>query len=102
MGIETAIIASAVIGGISSSRAASKAGKASQAGYDTATAEQRRQYDTTRQDYAPYRQAGQNALNQLADPNANFQQSPGYGFVKEQGLQGLETVFQLVAVVVMP
>lgn len=64
-GIATAIVGSAVIGGIASDRAAGKAANAQMAAADTATAEQRRQYDLSRQDLAPYRQVGTQALNQL-------------------------------------
>lgn len=52
--------------------------------------EQRRQFDLTRQDQMPWLQAGQNALGRLQDPAASFQQSPGYGFVRNEGLRGIE------------
>ena len=46
-GIATAVVAGAVISGAASSKAASKAAKATTAGIDTATEEQRRQFDIT-------------------------------------------------------
>ena len=52
--------------------------------------EQRRQFDLTRQDQMPWLQAGQNALGRLQDPAASFQQSPAYGFVRQEGLRGIE------------
>lgn len=51
--------------------------------------EQRRQYDLTRADQEPWRQFGQNALGNLADPNANFQASPDYQFRLQRGLEGV-------------
>jgi hypothetical protein len=45
--------------------AAKDASRASQRGADSATAEQRRQYDTTRADTAPYRAIGTQAINAL-------------------------------------
>jgi hypothetical protein len=48
--------------GYASARSASRA---AQSGADAATAEQARQYDQTRADYAPYRVTGTAALNQL-------------------------------------
>ena len=78
MGIGTALIGSALIGGgvsaYSSSQAASAQADASKAatksqlaGLDKAVEEQRRQYDLTRQDAAPYRAVGQSAAMGLAD-----------------------------------
>lgn len=61
-GIAFASVASAGIGYASSQRAA----RAGQRGADAATAEQSRQYDQTRADFAPYREVGTGALGQLA------------------------------------
>lgn len=63
MGIETAIIGSAILGAGASAYAASKSSKAAQQASDAATAEQRRQFDMTRQDQMPWLQAGNAALN---------------------------------------
>jgi hypothetical protein len=56
----------ALLASNSASKAASKSAQASQNATDQATAEQRRQYDQSRADYAPYLQVGTGALNQLA------------------------------------
>lgn len=77
------------------SRSARKAADAQQAGADEAVAEQRRQYDLTREDFAPYRAAGQNALQQLISrmdqptTREDVMQDPGYQFGMDQGLQAL-------------
>lgn len=55
----------ALIGGSQSSRGAKDAADASAAGSREAIAEQRRQFDTTRTDTAPYRVIGEQALNAL-------------------------------------
>lgn len=67
MGIETLLgVGGSIAGGLLSSGAASDAADAQSAGTAASIAEQRRQYDLTRQDYAPYRAVGGNALNALA------------------------------------
>ena len=60
----------------------------SQAGA-TAIDEQRRQYDATRADFAPWRLAGQNALAQLNgfDSNAYIKQNPDVGAAGMDGYQ---------------
>ncbi|PZX29474.1 hypothetical protein C7416_104479 [Cupriavidus phytorum] len=65
-GIATAVVGAAVIGGVASNAAANKAAKASEKASDQATQLQREQYDQTREDQAPWRTVGGNALNQLA------------------------------------
>lgn len=60
---------------------------------NSAVAEQRRQYDQTRSDLMPWLTAGQGALSQLQDPNANFQASPDYGFVRSEGQRDLGNSF---------
>ena len=57
-------------------------------------AEQRRQYDLTRSDLAPWRQAGQQALGTLsgmvqAGPG-DYTKSPGYDFRLQQGVDTLQ------------
>jgi hypothetical protein len=63
--VAVAIGSAAVIGGgasiIAGNKAASAAGKAS----DASVGESRRQYDLTREDYAPYREVGTSALRKL-------------------------------------
>jgi hypothetical protein len=85
----------AVIGGVAavggsllSARAAKKASRAEQQANQLAMDEQRRQFDVTRQDMAPFMQAGQQALNRLQDPAA-FQSDPGYGYALDQSEQAL-------------
>lgn len=72
IGTTAAILGSAALGAGASalsasqaSKAQSKSASASQQATDTATAEQRRQYDLSRGDNAPWLQTGQNALAQL-------------------------------------
>jgi hypothetical protein len=57
-----------------------------------AIAEDRRQFDITRQDQQPWLQAGQGALARLQDPNA-FQADPGYNFQRTEGMRGIERSF---------
>lgn len=67
---------------------------AQQAGADAATAEQRRQFDLTRQDQAPWMQAGTDALAQMQALNggdfSSFTESPDYQFARDMGLQGVD------------
>lgn len=65
-GIATAVVGSAVIGGVASNMAAKKAAKAQQSSADAATQLQREMYEQQREDQAPWRNVGGNALNQLA------------------------------------
>jgi hypothetical protein len=58
----------ALAGAVYSSNQAKKAGSAAAAGSDAAIAEQRRQFDLTRSDTAPYRQIGAGALSLLGAP----------------------------------
>lgn len=111
MGVAAAIAGAAVVGGAATAYAGSKAAKANKAGAkaaadasDRATeatiAEQRRQYDQTRADYAPYRETGYKALDTLAglygvggtkiDPTAALEATPGYQFQMEQGLKAID------------
>lgn len=111
MGVAAAIAGAAVVGGVATSVAGSKAAKAQKAGAQAAAdasdrateatiAEQRRQYDQTRADYAPYRETGYKALDTLAglygvggakiDPTAALEATPGYKFQLEQGLQAVD------------
>lgn len=61
--LPAAIIGSAVLGAGASARAGSKAAKATGQAADAATAEQRRQFDLSRQDMAPWMQSGRQALD---------------------------------------
>ncbi len=89
-GVATAIGVTGVAGAAIGSNATKKAAKKSAAAADAATAEQRRQYDLTRQDQMPWIQAGTNALTQLQNPTANFMASPDYTFRRDEGIRGIE------------
>jgi len=90
-GAITAVAAVGIGGAVIASQGARSAANAQQRAADAATAEQARQYDQTRADFAPWRQAGQTALTALADPNKNFMASPDYAFTKAQGMRGIES-----------
>lgn len=68
---------------------AKDASRAQQQGDAAGLAELRRQYDQSRADQAPWLQAGTAALGRLQDPNA-FTQSPGYAFVRNEALNGVQ------------
>lgn len=68
---------------------AKAAANAAAAGDAAGIAEERRQFDLSRSDQAPWLAAGGAALNRLQDPNA-FTQSPGYAFVKNEALNGVQ------------
>lgn len=87
----------AVVGSYAASEnaagAAEDAAAAGERGAQLSTAEQRRQYDLTRQDQMPWLQAGQRALqlqdNFLRGDTSGFENSAGYKFAVDQGFQGL-------------
>lgn len=90
---------SAILGAGSQIISGNKAAKAQKQAAAQSIAEQQRQYDTTRADYAPYRAAGTGALNMLsraygidgqAPDMTAFQASPGYQFRYDQGLQAID------------
>lgn len=89
----------AIAGGLLQSNSASKAAKSQAAADANAIAEQRRQFDLTREDYAPYREAGVNALQRLVpDVNryptaAEVMSSPGYQFGLSEGQRALDRQF---------
>lgn len=91
------VVAAAVIGGVSANRQA----KANERGADeisdasdAATAEQRRQYDLTRQDQMPFLQAAYGDLERqnraLSGDFTEFENSPDYAFSRDQALQSQE------------
>lgn len=89
--------AAGVVGGaLLGSKGAKDAAKIQAAATNDATGEQRRQYDLTREDFAPFRAAGQRALGQLeTDINApvtsaDVMSDPGYQFGQQQGQQALD------------
>lgn len=87
-------VGSAVVGGVAQNNAADKAADAAKAGGDAAIAEQRRQYNLTREDFAPFREAGVDALGRQAailnGDFSGFQNSPDYLFNFGQGVQALD------------
>ena len=86
-------VGSAVVGGMAANNAAN-----TQAGaLGAASAQTQAQYNQSRADTAPYRQAGYTALGQLQDPSlshnfgaSDFTQDPGYQFRLEQGQKALQ------------
>lgn len=87
----------AAAGAYSANRASSAARGAANAqssAADAATAEQRRQYDLSRQDQMPWMDAGRGALDRLTTAstgdNSNFFASPDYNFRRAEGQRGME------------
>jgi hypothetical protein len=83
-----------IVAGDQAAGAAGDAADAQVGAANAATAEQRRQYDLTRQDMQPWLQAGGRALNLqdrflMGDASA-YTESPDYQFRLQQGQQGLE------------
>lgn len=91
-----AAAAGTVIGASISSNATSDAADTQAASTANGIAEQRRQYDLTRSDFAPWREAGKNALTSLTGEintpttAADVMQDPGYKFGLQQGQQALD------------
>lgn len=65
--VAAAVVGSAVVGGVSSAVAGSKAAKAQKQAAEMSAEVERYMYDQTRADQAPYRQVGTGALYKLAD-----------------------------------
>ena len=93
MGIEAAILGSAVLGAASSNRAA----KAQSGAAGQAADLQREQFERQIELQAPFREVGLRALNKLEGASeytpfgmAQFQADPGYGFRFNQGQKALE------------
>jgi hypothetical protein len=82
-----------VIGGLLEGRGAKDAADAQSAGALAAVDENRRQYDTTRADMMPWLDAGRSALGRLENPNASFQASPDYEFVRNEGMRDIGNSF---------
>jgi len=103
--LPAAIIGSSLFSSASSSDAADTAAQASGRASDASIGEQRRQYDLSRADYAPYLAAGTGAVNRLGagvaaggefgaatpfDFRYDQNTDPGYGFRFNQGRKALE------------
>lgn len=84
----------AIYGASAQKKAASKAANAQTAASDAAIAEQRRQFDLSRADQAPWMQAGGRALGQMEALNSgdfsSFRSSPDYAWALEQGTKELD------------
>ncbi|MCW1958311.1 MAG: hypothetical protein KIH64_007155 [Mycobacterium sp.] len=87
----------AMVGGaIDQSSATRDAQRAQQRGTDAGINEQRRQFDLTREDYAPWRDTGKRALGALETEinrpvtSADVMEDPGYMFGLQQGQQALD------------
>lgn len=97
----TAIIGSQVVGGLLGSDASSNAANAQQYAADQSSATQLQMFNQNRQDYAPWRDAGVNALARLSAGTqaggefvrpftmADYQQDPGYNFRLSEGLKAI-------------
>ena len=84
-----------IISGVIQDRSAKRADNTMREATAAEIAENRRQYDTTRADYAPWREQGVNALQKLAGDidtpvtAADVMQDPGYAFGQQQGEQAI-------------
>lgn len=94
--VAAAIVGGAVVGGVMTSQATRSAAKTQADATSAGLSEQQRQYDLNREDYAPYRAAGTQALSQLqTDINtpvtaADVMSDPGYQFGLQQGQLALD------------
>lgn len=96
-----AAVTAAVVAGAATAYGANRqaaagrdAARATQRGADAATAEQRRQYDLTRADNAPWLQAGTDALARqqafLNGDTSGFDKSADYQWALSEGFKGLD------------
>jgi hypothetical protein len=97
MGIETAILGSAVLGAYGANKASKTQAQAATQAADI----QKSQFEQTREDQAPYRQAGYNALAEMQRTAGNvpgafkfgasdYQADPGYAFRLSEGQKALD------------
>lgn len=98
-----AAVGAAVVGGVVSSNAASKGAKAQGDAAAQASATELEQYYQNREDMAPWREAGQQALGQLTDGTqsggdfnrdftlADFTKDPGYDFRMQEGQRAVDS-----------
>lgn len=99
MAVVSAVVGgAAALGGAYMSKRGAEKGAAAQAGAAEAAAQlQHQRYLQNREDFAPYRQVGTQALRSLADLSglngsadfSSFERSPGYQFRLQQGEQAL-------------
>lgn len=92
-----AVAGSSILGGIMGSNASKGAANAQKQSTEEQIAEERRQYDQSRQDFGPYRSSGYNALNQLNSLQggnmSGFYNSPDYNFRRTEGMRGINNSF---------
>lgn len=98
----TAVVGSAVVGGVVASSAAGKAANAQEQASANATQEQQREFDANQANLKPFRDAGLSVLPELQSglaPGgefnknftlADFNEDPGYQFRMDQGQKALE------------
>jgi hypothetical protein len=92
--VATAIVSSAIIGGYASNRAASTQATAARQGLDA----QERMFERQNELQAPFRKAGEEALNKLLPLSMNytpfgmdqFTRDPGYAFRLTEGMKALD------------
>ena len=90
------VAGAAVVGSVVSSNGAKSAANTQAGATQAAIDEQARQYNQTREDYAPFRSAGVQALGQLQSDigrmptSAEVMSDPGYQFGLTQGQQALD------------
>ena len=90
--IATAIIGGSIIGGVTSSKAASTAAQATENAANTSAASQERMFNKSVELQEPWRQAGINALAKLGTGftgQVDMTQDPGYQFRLSEGLKAL-------------
>jgi len=90
-------MAGSLLGASAQASAAKKAASASSKGAAQANALLKSMYDTTREDQAPYRQAGYNALAKMQEPGyydtfeySDMTADPGYAFRLSEGQQAID------------
>ena len=106
--VAAAVIGAGVVGAAGSAYASKQAGKAAKtqaASADRASQIQQENFEQTREDLMPYKQAGDTSLNQLMGQMGangyfnqsykgdkfNFQADPSYAFRRQQGLDGIQS-----------
>ncbi len=90
VGFTELALGATLAGGALASRGAGKASKAQVGASREAIDEQRRQFDLTRADLAPFREAGVNALNQfVASLGPGFEESEAFRFNLDRGIDAI-------------
>ncbi len=97
IGTAAAIIGGSLIGGASAAISSGRAARAQEQGTAAAISEQQRQFDINQAAIAPFGEAATGALGRLTDISegdlSGFFTSPGFEFVREEGLRGIENRF---------